>query len=744
MKNLNSVLRTVILFCLFTFFSISLFAADGDVLFYRRGLGETDWTAPVFSEINGLFYLGFAYEREEQTHTSPGIVCWDRNGVEKWHWTLEQPTGGFLLNAAEDRLYFGTFGPSLGPEDLGYVYCFNALTGKQIWKCDPSKGLPSDARAFGSTPLLSHDESVLYIGSGGETWEQTPNDNRFYAIDAETGVVQWIYTASHSDREARPDLQALPDSQTAGCGFWADPALGPDGTIYAPNFNGVFYAFNPDGTIKWKYESFYYEDGKRRPSSYSIWHEIWGAPAFNADGSVVYIGSNDWFLHAVDTVTGKLVWKFETCLNGDCLSTTETSEIYVNPIVGPDGTIYFDAEDNHTYALNPDGTLKWRSNAKLTAFDGSTPDRYPSDLAGEENGTKLAFLGTATLLADGTLVAGVDTAGHYIALDSADGSLKWLTKMYPSWTPDSSVECREEPCIDPVTNNIYVGTGWFGGLAVIEGSSPLDTSAPWPKNRKDNRNSGMFPAAEHSAETAAASSTIKVLSFNIAGDSKNWETRKSACYDVINTRKPDIIGFQELLPVNLKWALDNFPHLSWYGLTIEGNSEPFPTDVEGESCRILYDKNRFNVDTDNSGVFWFSPTPDVSSEGWDDFRYCVYVRLVDKETSDGLYLYNTHWAFGPGGQYSRTNAAKIMAGRIADRAHPEDPFIVTGDFNARSDDEGIQILLQNMTAVVEHRIDWIFTENDKYELLTSEIISDINGTAISDHDVLSAALKIKR
>ena len=69
--------------------------------------------------------------------------------------------------------------------------------------------------------------------------------------------------------------------------------------------------------------------------------------------------------------------------------------------------------------------------------------------------------------------------------------------------------------------------------------------------------------------TATGSTVIEVLSFNIAGDSKNWETRKSACYDVIDTRKPDIIGFQELLPVNLQWALDNFPELGWYGLTIE-------------------------------------------------------------------------------------------------------------------------------------------------------------------------------
>jgi endonuclease/exonuclease/phosphatase family metal-dependent hydrolase len=68
---------------------------------------------------------------------------------------------------------------------------------------------------------------------------------------------------------------------------------------------------------------------------------------------------------------------------------------------------------------------------------------------------------------------------------------------------------------------------------------------------------------------------------------------------------------------------------------------------------------------------------------------------------------------------------------------------VTGDFNARSSDAGIQLLLQNMTIVLENRIDWIFAESGKYELISSENISDINGTAISDHNVLAAKLTIK-
>ena len=236
--------------------------------------------------------------------------------------------------------------------------------------------------------------------------------------------------------------------------------------------------------------------------------------------------------------------------------------------------------------------------------------------------------------------------------------------------------------------------------------------------------------------------TLKVLSFNIAGDSENWDTRKSACYDLINTHKPDIIGFQELLPENLKWALDNFPELRWYGPTIEGRPEAIPGDVEGESCRILYNAKRFSVDTTNSGAFWFSATPDVASEAWEDLRYCVYARLIDKNTGDGLYVFNTHWSYSSQG--SRNQGAKLILDRIDTRAHPKDPFIVTGDFNARESDAGIQILLQRMTPILNNRVDWIFAESGKFERVNTEVISDINGAAISDHNVLLAELTISQ
>ncbi len=238
------------------------------------------------------------------------------------------------------------------------------------------------------------------------------------------------------------------------------------------------------------------------------------------------------------------------------------------------------------------------------------------------------------------------------------------------------------------------------------------------------------------------SRSIKVLSFNIAGDSEDWEKRKSAVQKIIANEDPDIIGFQELLPGNLKWVLDNFKELRWYGRTIEGCIEPYPEDVEGESCRIMYNQERFLLDTANSDSFWFSTTPHKSSEGWEDLRYCVIVRLTDKVTGYGLYFYNTHWSYDS--QESRINSARMMVEAIAGRQYANDPFIVTGDFNAIGTDEGIKILKEKMGIVVENGIDWIFAETGKFELLNSEIIEDVNGISPSDHEVLTAEIILKK
>jgi outer membrane protein assembly factor BamB len=55
---------------------------------------------------------------------------------------------------------------------------------------------------------------------------------------------------------------------------------------------------------------------------------------------------------SVDVVVvryGTLKWKYKT-----------DSWVKSSPAIGADGTVYVGSIDHHLYAINPDGTLKWR------------------------------------------------------------------------------------------------------------------------------------------------------------------------------------------------------------------------------------------------------------------------------------------------------------------------------------------------------------------------------------------------
>jgi len=125
------------------------------------------------------------------------------------------------------------------------------------------------------------------------------------------------------------------------------PAIGADGTIYT-NCDEFLYAVNPDGTLKWKFQT-----GSAIEFS---------SPAIGADGTI-YIGSLDDNLYAItdNGTNGTQKWAFAT--NGAVAS---------SPAIGADGTIYIGSSDHNLYAVNPDGTQKWKL-ATRNSIEFSSP-----------------------------------------------------------------------------------------------------------------------------------------------------------------------------------------------------------------------------------------------------------------------------------------------------------------------------------------------------------------------------------
>ena len=110
-------------------------------------------------------------------------------------------------------------------------------------------------------------------------------------------------------------------------------AVGYDGTFYSGNTNFLYYAINPDGTLKWTY-----------PTTSNNWSQA----AFADDGTIFW-GSNDTYVRAV-APDGKELWKDMTL-----------GFIAASAAVGSDGTVYIGSFDSNLYALDPQtGSVKWK------------------------------------------------------------------------------------------------------------------------------------------------------------------------------------------------------------------------------------------------------------------------------------------------------------------------------------------------------------------------------------------------
>lgn len=166
------------------------------------------------------------------------------------------------------------------------------------------------------------------------------------------------------------------------------PAIADDGTIYVGSDDDSFYAINPDGTLKWSFET----GGNIRNS-----------PSIAADGTI-YIGSDDDNLYALNP-EGTQKWAFNT---GGNVNVTSSA-------IGADGTIYTGGSADTVFALNPDGTEKWSY-----AADG---DILSIALAGDmlyfthNGGRNLVSVNAATGTENWTVPHGAFTGGS-IAIDT--------------------------------------------------------------------------------------------------------------------------------------------------------------------------------------------------------------------------------------------------------------------------------------------------------------------------------------
>ena len=214
-----------------------------------------------------------------------------------------QNSSMFRGDAAHSGVY-----QSSAPKKIGHVV-WEFKTGGQVF----------------SSPVVA--DGLVFVGS---------NDHLVHAIDAATGREVW---KSKTDANVN-----------------STPAV-THGAVYVLSLDGNAYALDArTGKLLWKFQT----GGESRLSMAGLyglvpsrevvpdpWDFLLSSPT--VEGNVVYFGSGDHHVYALDAETGRLRWKFEA---GDV--------VHSSPAV-VDGVVYIGCWDGAFYALNAKtGKLAWK------------------------------------------------------------------------------------------------------------------------------------------------------------------------------------------------------------------------------------------------------------------------------------------------------------------------------------------------------------------------------------------------
>ena len=178
-----------------------------------------------------------------------------------------------------------------------------------------------------------------------------------------------------------------------------------------------------------------------------------------------------------------------------------------------------------------------------------------------------------------------------------------------------------------------------------------------------------------------------------AAEGRTWDNSKQAVADLIVKLDCDFIGMQEVsgvcrddLAKLVKKSGGKKYELWWVNTYPETHRR-----VVGNA--VFFNKKKFKVEDRN--IYYFSPTPEVMSKGWDEKRYyraALTAVVTHKKSGKKFFFIATH---GP-----LAKEAKVHAGRLLvefDKMYNKEglPTIVVGDMNSRPGDGFHQNMLKH-------------------------------------------------
>lgn len=217
---------------------------------------------------------------------------------------------------------------------------------------------------------------VLYFTSGA---------GALAALDAATGATRWVCPVGDERRFEAKGLhgypfaaQTLPDAWDV---FTSSPAVA-DGLVFFGTGDGGIHAVDAaTGVLQWTHRA---------------GDVVHASPA--VAGGVVYVGSWDSRVYALDARTGALRWTFQAGTD----PAIHNQEGFQSSCAVAGGTVYVGCRDAHVYALDAaTGQARWD---------------YPTGMSW--------VIGTPAVR-DGVVYAGTSDTARFLALDAATGRLRF-------------------------------------------------------------------------------------------------------------------------------------------------------------------------------------------------------------------------------------------------------------------------------------------------------------------------------
>ena len=176
--------------------------------------------------------------------------------------------------------------------------------------------------------------------------------------------------------------------------------------------------------------------------------------------------------------------------------------------------------------------------------------------------------------------------------------------------------------------------------------------------------------------------TITVMSYNMRyGKAKDygnsWEYRCQATPAMLKDQAPDVFGVQECYDLQAEFILKTCPKYKGYGIP---RSQKSP-----ERTEVFWNKWKFKAL--DMGTFWLSETPEVESKGWDGrhSRTATWVVLKMRKGGKKFIFVNTH--LDHRGKEARRQGLALIEKKIAEINPGNLPWVLTGDFNIKDDNE---------------------------------------------------------